>query len=56
MTHEKLLQKMRQEAKAHNNTLTDEYLQDMTFNTLLAWVHPLNRQKYSEQYKKLKED
>jgi hypothetical protein len=55
MTHEKLLLKMRQEAKAYNNTLTDDFLQDKPFSLLIALVHPSSRREYTEQYKKLQE-
>lgn len=52
MTH--LIEKMKQNAKAHNRFLTEEYLSTLSFKGLLCYMHPVDREEYIQKLKKAK--
>lgn len=50
---EELMKKMRQNAKAYNHNLTDEYLEKLDANDLFCFTHPLDRGDFVREYRKL---
>jgi len=55
MNKDKLIEKMRQEAKAYNKHLTDNFFDGLSFHGLLNFCHPLSREKYLDDYRKVSE-
>lgn len=49
-----LKRKMKENAKAYNKHLTDEYLDALSINRLMKFTHPINKGDFITEYLKAK--